>query len=232
MRVIVVRHHSIDEAGFVADAFAARGADLEVCQFPRGGTLPSLDGADHIVVLGAAWSVYEDRISGWIGTEIDWLRSADAAGIPVLGICFGAQVLTAALGGTVEAAERAEIGWITVETLAPELIEPGPWLEFHHDRCLPPAGARLLARNDLCVQAFSLRQHLAVQFHPEVDGAQVARWMAGPAREEAERAGQDADQLVERSEAEESQAARRAERFVDAALRIAREAVPATVTRR
>jgi len=224
MQVMVVRHHRIDEAGFVADAFAARGAEIGVHQFPRGGDLPPLDGIDHVVVLGAVWSVYEDRISDWIGAELDWLRAADQAGIPVLGICFGAQVLTTALGGSVEPAARGEVGWTTVETFAPDLIEPGPWLEFHHDLCVPPDGARLLARNDLCVQAYSLRQHLAVQFHPEVDGAQVARWLDGAGRAEAERSGEDPDELVARSHAEEPRAAARASRLVDAALQIAGEA--------
>jgi GMP synthase-like glutamine amidotransferase len=221
MRVVVVRHHAIDEAGFIADAFEARGAEVAVHQFPKGGPLPALDGVDHIVVLGAAWSVYEERISGWIGDELDWLRAADAAGIPVLGICFGAQALTAALGGQVEAAPHSEVGWTTVETLDPALIEPGPWLEFHHDRCIPPPGARLLARNELCVQAFSLRQHLAVQFHPEVDAAQVRLWLNDGGKAEAERAGQDPDKLIAQSEAEEPQAALRAGRLVAAALRIA-----------
>jgi GMP synthase-like glutamine amidotransferase len=221
MRVIVVRHHAIDDAGFIADAFLARGAELVVHQFPKGGALPALDGVDHVVVLGAAWSVYEERISPWIGAELDWLRSADAAGIPVLGICFGAQALTAALGGEVEAAPRSEVGWTTVETLAPEEIEPGPWLEFHHDRCLPPPGARLLARNELCVQAFTIGPHLAVQFHPEVDAAQVSRWLADGGKAEAERAGQDAEALIAQSKAEEPQAAERADRLVAAAIRLA-----------
>jgi len=222
MRVIVVRHHAIDEAGFIADAFRARGAELTVHQFPKGGPLPALDDVDHIVLLGAAWSVYEERISGWIGEELDWLRAADAAGIPVLGICFGAQALTAALGGEVEAAPRSEVGWTMVETLDPDLIEPGPWLEFHHDRCLLPPGARLLARNELCVQAFTIGPHLAVQFHPEVDAAQVSLWLADGGKAEAERAGQDPDKLIAESKAEEPQAALRADRLVAAALELAR----------
>src|SRR6266436_5123123 len=106
MRVIVVRHHAIDEAGFIADAFAARGAELSVHQFPKGGPLPPLDDVDHVVILGAVWSVYEDAISDWIDAELDWIRAVDAAGIPVLGICFGAQALTDALGGRVERAPR------------------------------------------------------------------------------------------------------------------------------
>lgn len=222
MRVIVVRHHGIDEAGFIADAFRARGAELSVHLFPHDGPLPSLDGVDHVVVLGAVWSVYEDRISAWIGDELDWLRLADAAGVPVLGICFGAQALTAALGGTVEASPRMEVGWTTIETLDPQVIEAGPWLEFHGDRCLPPPAARLLARNDLCAQAFSIGPHLAVQFHPEVDGGQLSRWLTDGGRAEAERAGQDPDKLIAETEAEEPRAAQRADRLVGAAIELAR----------
>ncbi len=221
MRVIVLRHHAIDDAGFIADAFRARGAELSVHLFPKEGPLPPLDGVDHVIVLGAVWSVYEDHISDWIGAELDWIRQADAAGIPVLGICFGAQALTAALGGQVERAPRMEIGWTTVETLEPGLIEEGPWLEFHGDVCLPPPHARLLARNDLCIQAFSVGPHLAVQFHPEVDGAQLSRWLTDDARAEAEQAGQDPDKLVAQTEAEEREAAARADRLVAAALRLA-----------
>jgi GMP synthase-like glutamine amidotransferase len=221
MRVMVVRHHRIDEAGFVADAFAARGAEVRTHLFPREGPLPALDGVDHVVVLGASWSVYDERISDWMGAELDWLRAADAAGVPVLGICFGAQALTVALGGQVEAAPRSEIGWVTVSTAVPDVIEPGPWLQFHGDRCLPPPGSRVLASNEVCIQAYSVGPHLAVQFHPEVDGAQVGRWLAGGGRAEARRAGQDPDALLARSLAEEPAAALRAERLVAAALRLA-----------
>jgi GMP synthase-like glutamine amidotransferase len=221
VHVVAVRHHRIDEAGFIADAFGARGAEVRTHQFPREGPLPALDGVDHVVVLGADWSVYDTQIADWLGAELDWLRAADAAGIPVLGICFGAQALTVALGGQVEAAPRSEIGWVTVESTDPELVEPGPWLEFHGDRCLPPPDARVLARTELCVQAFSLGQHLAVQFHPEVDGAQVGRWLANGGRAEAERAGQDPDALLARTVAEEPAAAQRADRLVAAALRLA-----------
>ena len=224
MHVVAVRHHRIDEAGFIADAFVARGAEVRVHQFPREGPLPALDGVDHLVVLGADWSVYDDRIADWMSAELGWLRAADAAGIPVLGICFGAQALTVALGGQVEAAPRSEIGWVTVSTVAADLIEPGPWLEFHGDRCVPPPGARVLASNDLCVQAFSHGPHLAVQFHPEVDEAQVSRWLASGGRAAAERAGQDPDALLAKTAAEEPAAALRADRLVAAALRLADDA--------
>jgi GMP synthase-like glutamine amidotransferase len=227
MRVIVIRHHDIDEAGFIADAFAARGADLAVHLVPDDGPLPPLDGADHVVVLGAAWSLYDEAtVGGWIGAELDWLREADRRGIPVLGICFGAQALSAAHGGQVTPASQPEIGWYEVKSAAPDVIEPGPWLEFHQDQCLPPPGARVLARTDVCVQAFALRASLAVQFHPEVDGAQLKRWLDDGAAGAARKAGQDPARLLAQTIAEEPAAAARADRLVAAALRLAAAARP------
>jgi GMP synthase-like glutamine amidotransferase len=222
MRVIVVRHHEVDEAGFIADAFAARGAQLSTHLFPGDGPLPSLDGVDHIVVLGAVWSVYDEAtIGSWIGAELDWLRQADRAGVPVLGICFGAQALSAAHGGQVTAAPRKEVGWTMIESLDPDIIEPGPWLEFHGDQCVPPAEATILARNEVSVQAFTLRGNLAVQFHPEVDGPQLERWLTDGGRAEAERAGRDPEKFLAQTIAEEPAAAARADRLVAAALRLA-----------
>jgi GMP synthase-like glutamine amidotransferase len=224
MRVVVVRHHEEDSPGFVADAFEARGAHLTGLLFPKDGPLPEPVGIDHVILLGADFSVYDQGAARtWIAEELAWLRQVDAAGVPVLGICFGAQALAAAFGGRVEPAAHREVGWTLVESLDPDLIPPGRWLEFHGDSFLPPAGARVLARNDLGVQAFALGRHLAVQFHPEVDGAQLGRWLQGSGRDQAERAGQDPDRLLAKTVMAEPVAKRRADRLVEAALRLAKE---------
>ena len=219
MRVVVIRHHDVDSAGFIAAAFEARGAALAVHLFPDDGPLPAPDGVDHVVVLGAISSVNDP--DPWIAAELDWLREADQAGVPVLGICFGAQALCAALGGRVEAMDRKEIGWALVESLDHGLVPAGPWLEFHGDRCLLPAGAEVLARNEVAVQAFRLGRHLAVQFHPEVDGPQLKRWLDGGGTAEMERQGLDADQFLADTIREEPVARERADRLVTAALRLA-----------
>jgi GMP synthase-like glutamine amidotransferase len=227
MRVAVVKHHEIDDAGFIADAFAARGAGLSVHLYPDDGALPALDGLDHVVVLGAAWSVYDhQKVGHWIDAELDWLRAADAAAVPVLGICFGAQALCTALGGEVTRAARREIGWTVIEAdRGGGLIEPGPWLEFHSDECLLPAMATPLAWTDVCVQAFAVGPHLGVQFHPEVDGAQLDRWLRAGGDAEARAAGQDPAALLARTVAEEPRAAQRAGRLVATARALA---APAT----
>ena len=174
MRVTVVRHHEEDSAGFIGHAFASRGAELAEHLFPKEGPLPEPGALDHVVLLGANFSVYEEGPNAdWIAEELAWLRRADEAGVPVFGICFGAQALAAAFGGRVGPAARREVGWTVVDTLDPALIPAGRWLEFHGDQCYPPPRATLLARNALGVQAFALGRHLAVQFHPEVDEAQL-----------------------------------------------------------
>ena len=218
MRVLVIRHHDVDTAGFIADAFEARGASLDVHLFPDHGALPGIGGVDHIVVMGSVSSVNDP--DPWIAEELAWIRAADQAGVPVLGICFGAQALCAALGGRVEAMPVKEVGWFTVTSADEDAVPAGPWLEFHEDHCVLPAGAAVLARNDAAVQAFRIGRHLAVQFHPEVDGPQLKRWLDSMGTAEVESIGLDPDQFLADTIREEPASRARADRLVAAALRL------------
>lgn len=220
MNVAVLRHHAEDSFGFVGCRLEARGARLAVYDATATGGLPDPAAVDAAVVLGAAWSV-NDRgtVGAWIDAETAWLRAADSRGVPVLGICFGAQLMAACYGGAVERAPRPEIGWSTIRPVPPPGglpgIGPGPWLEFHEDRCLLPPGAELLASNQAGVQAYRLRRNLAVQFHPEVDGAALAKWLDAGGSKAAIEAGTDPDAFLAETFAEEPEAASRAARLVD-----------------
>jgi GMP synthase-like glutamine amidotransferase len=223
MHVTVVRHHAEDSPGLIGAAFEARGARITTHLFPDEGALPAAGDADHVVVLGAVPSVYDDGPAhGWIAEELGWLRRADEAGVPVFGICFGAQSLCAALGGRVVAAARKEIGWTLIDSYDPDLVPVGPWLQFHGDTCLPPSRAKVLARNETGVQAFTIGRHLAVQFHPEVDGVQLQRWLDAGAGERARQAGQDPDAFLAETVMQEPAARARADALVAAAVLLAR----------
>jgi GMP synthase-like glutamine amidotransferase len=223
VRVAVVRHHAEDSAGFIADAFEAAGAEITTYLFPEEDGLPDLTGIDHVILLGAIPSVYDEGAAkGWITEELAWLRKADEAGVPVFGVCFGAQALCAMRGGEVVPAARKEVGWITVDSDDPAAIPAGPWLLFHGDVCLPPPDATVLARNETGVQAFAIGRHLAVQFHPEVDEAQLQLWMEAGGRDEALRAGVDPRQMLTETAAQEPASKARAEALVATALRLAR----------
>lgn len=222
MRVLVIRHHETDDPGFLADAFAARGWQVDTHLYPAEGPLPPPADFDHVVLLGAAYAIYDNGpYASANQAELRWLRDVGESLVPVLGVCFGAQALTVAYGGKVVPAPVKEIGWTTIDTVDAGLIPAGPWLEFHGDMCRPPPDARVLASTPLCVQAFTLGRDLAVQFHPEVDGGQLKRWLESGGRAEAEAAGTDADALLDRTIAEEPAAARRADHLIDVALRLA-----------
>jgi GMP synthase-like glutamine amidotransferase len=177
---VVVQTQDDAPAGLVGEWAAARGLALDTVRVDRGEPLPDPRGRAFAVVLGSSASVARPEVD-WVVRVVEWLREADAAGLPVLGICFGAQALAAALGGRVHRLADREIGWVQVESADADLIAPGPWLTWHEDGIELPPLAYELARNAFGVQAFCHCRHLAVQFHPEATPAIAADWARGDA---------------------------------------------------
>ena len=185
MRALVVQHHHDGGAGLFGEHLVARGYELvEQLVMQPGSThsdepFPDPELFDLIVPLGSVYGVYEhDVIGSWVHREVDLLRTAHQAGVPVFGICFGAQSLTTALGGRVEKAPTYEVGWHRYDTDLPDTIAAGPWFTWHGDRCFLPDGVTELARNELCPQAFRQGRSVGVQFHPEATRELVAGWAA------------------------------------------------------
>jgi GMP synthase-like glutamine amidotransferase len=96
--------------------------------------------------------------------------------VPVLGLCYGGQVLAAVLGARVGPAPVAELGWRVIDTDDPDLVPAGPWLEWHFERFETPPAATELARTADATQAFRIGPHLGVQFHPEATVEIVTGW--------------------------------------------------------
>ncbi|MFI7400839.1 type 1 glutamine amidotransferase [Streptomyces sp. NPDC049541] len=228
MRALVVQHDHTTEPGLVGARLTERGYDLEVVtvvpehrHHTPDVTFDFPDAADWdlVVSLGAPWSVYDETaIGSWIGGELALLRKAHHLGIPVLGVCFGAQALTTALGGSVEPSPRPEIGWTEIDTYDPSLVGRGPWMQWHYDRCALPPGAEELARNEVGVQAFRVGRSLGVQFHPEITLWMLRGWLATGGEQEALRHGVDPDQLLALSSDLEPVARANARNLVDGFL--------------
>ncbi len=151
---------------------------------------PGLDTYDALVILGGPMNVDEVDLHPHLDTEVELVREAMARGIPVLGICLGAQLIAKALGADVRPNPVKEIGWYDV-TLTPE-GEVDPVLghlgvtekifQWHGDTFDIPEGAVHLARSPSCEnQAFRHGNNVyGFQFHLEVDEPLIKRWFDVP----------------------------------------------------
>ncbi|MFN8072720.1 MAG: type 1 glutamine amidotransferase [Mycobacterium sp.] len=161
-------------------------------------TFPDPLDYDVIVPLGARWAAYDEGVP-WIADESAMVRRALDAGVGVLGVCFGGQLLAQALGGTVARSPEPEVGWYDVHSDDPALVPPGPWFQWHFDRLTPPPGAVEVARNARATQAFVRGRALGLQFHPEVDTALVQQWIDEDHGGDITALGMDADELTART---------------------------------
>ena len=226
MRALVIVHDPGSDSVLVGDRLRHHGFDLHEVMIttevgdPTGSAAPDVLGEptdyDLILPMGSNYSVYDTAtIGGWIGDELDFLRRADAADVPVLGICFGSQALAAALGGHVVRSEQQQVGWTPLAVDDGWGLPGGPWMQWHYDRFEPPADATVIARDHVGVQAFTVRRHLGVQFHPEVTYDHVRSWVDSGGRDELVRVGVDPDQLLADTAANAPDAASRTARLVD-----------------
>jgi len=175
MTALILQHGDSGPPGVLGDWAAARGIELEIHHAQSGAPLPALNGQAFIASLGSPHNPADLHIPE-VAAELAYVEQAIARDIPVLGLCFGGQMLAKALGGEIEKAPHPELGWHAIDSAAPEIVPPGPWLQWHFDRFTVPTGAELLATSAAGPQAFTHGRHLGVQFHPESTIEIVRSW--------------------------------------------------------
>ena len=187
MKALFIQHDHVSPTGPVSERLRYHGFEIderEVVSVENFKTpnvefeFPDWRDYDLIIPMGSPWGVWDDACIGkWLLPEIEWVREAVTANKPVFGICFGGQLVSRAMGGTVAPGPKAEIGWTWISTEKPELVGPGPWFQFHYDRWTVPAGATEIARTPVASQAFTINKTLAMQFHPEFDAFALEGWL-------------------------------------------------------
>lgn len=220
-RLLLIAHDHLSPGGAVEARFEERGYQVERAlvvpehRFEDPGVdfdFPDPRDYDAVLVLGALWGVYSEEVASWVKPELELLQTADEAGVPVFGICFGGQMLAQAHGGDVAPSPVPEIGPHSVSGI-PEVA--GVWMQWHYDRFEPPAEATVIGRNAAAAQAFVLRRNLAVQFHPEVDADGLAGWLGNGGADSAVRRGLDPEVLLDHVRALDPEIRPRAAALVD-----------------
>jgi GMP synthase-like glutamine amidotransferase len=200
-KLLVIEHDPAGPVGTIGAYLESLGCELTVLTITNGSSISDVvysdpEHFDGVVGLGSFEAVYDtDAIGSWVGREIDFLRRVHEADIAYLGVCFGAQAMAAALGGTVQLAPELEIGWTHFTSLDPS-VPAGPWLTWHHDCFTVPPGATELARSPVCSQAYMLRRTLCIQTHPEATRDTVAGWIDACGVDYVEEHGIDTDEIL------------------------------------
>jgi GMP synthase (glutamine-hydrolysing) len=213
LRVLVVQNEGASPPGLISAWLDDQAADVSVLRIDLQEQDVDPREYQMIVPLGSEFPAY-DESRAFVVRSRRLLERAIEADVPVLGVCFGGQLLAKVLGGQAFRAAESEIGWIRVRSRDPELVSEGPWFQWHFDSFTTPPGATLIAETDAGPQAFVHGRHLGVQFHPEVTPEIMENWV-GTYRHELDEEGVDPDALLEETQ-------RRAEQSREASLRLLR----------
>lgn len=172
----VLQHVAFEHPGLITEIAAARGVGLDVRRMDLGEEIPALSEVEGLVAMGGPMGALDDARHPNLPAERALLAAATRAGLPVLGIRLGAQLLAAGLGVTVTRGPALELGFGTIEIVTDDPVLGGagtsaPVLHWHQDTFTVPSAAVLLARSTAYPhQAFRLGSRAyGLQFHIEIN---------------------------------------------------------------
>jgi GMP synthase-like glutamine amidotransferase len=213
LRALILQHEDPTPPGHVADWLSARGGAGDIYRIDLEERDVDLETYDMIASLGSEFAAFDDSHE-FVPRETRLLERAVEAGVAVLGLCFGGQLLARVLGGHGFRADESEIGWLPVRSRDPDTVPEGPWFQWHFDSFTVPDGAELLAESDVGPQAFTAGPHLGLQFHPEVNVDIMDEWVR-VYRHELDADGVDPDALLDETKRRAADSERMAWKLFD-----------------
>ncbi|MCU4628556.1 glutamine amidotransferase [Acinetobacter variabilis] len=184
--VYAIQHLAFEDLGAWEDVFYQLGLRVRYFEAGIDDLRKAYEYTGLTIILGGPIGVYETEDYPFLQQEIDLLKVRLEKNLPTLGICLGAQLIAHALGAKVYAGHSKEIGWSKLTLLAAENnplqhLKNIEVLHWHGDTFDLPEQAELLASSNLYPnQAFRLGSNiLALQFHPEVAGDSLEKWLVG-----------------------------------------------------
>jgi GMP synthase-like glutamine amidotransferase len=195
MGVLVLQHIACEPPGAYEDVLRGQGWSLMRVELDEGEPLPDWRLFDALIVMGGPMSANDDAALPWLRAEKGLIAQSVRAGLPVWGVCLGAQLLAASLGARVYTGSRPEVGVCSVELTQAAERDPVfaclprvlPTLQWHGDSFDLPEGAILLAGSTRYPnQAFRVGElAYGLQFHLEASEQMASEWLALPAYAEA-----------------------------------------------
>jgi GMP synthase (glutamine-hydrolysing) len=218
-RLLVFQHVAAEPLGTLDPLIRRRGHRIRFVNFEREPDAePEVERYRGLIVLGGPMNVEDQARRPHLGTELRAIERMLAQGKPVLGICLGAQLLAHVLGAPIRRLDRAEIGWYELRTSPAGQSDPllgalgprSPVFQWHSYGFDLPHGAEHLAASEAWPnQAFRVGEAAyGFQFHLEMDGPLIERWLNHPAyRDELAASGLPHDADVIRAQTAERIAA-------------------------
>jgi GMP synthase (glutamine-hydrolysing) len=189
-KLLVFQHVATEPLGHLDPLLRSSGVRIRYVNFGREPRAePDVRRYDGLVVLGGPMNVDQADRMPHLHFEMSAIRDAMSLGLPVLGICLGAQLLAQAMGGIVHPNPVPEIGWYRLHTRPAAHDDrlfshfehrPNYVFQWHAYTFATPPGAVSLAWTRNCRnQAYRLGDRAwGLQFHLEADEALIGRWLA------------------------------------------------------
>jgi len=198
-RILVIQHNLDDHLNELAVPLMEAGLTIDSWDV-ENAPAPTTDisGYDGIISLGAIAGVLDEEQHDWMPIERKMFEHALELEMPLLGICFGSQLLASAAGAQVYKVHTPEVGWTKVnmdanaswDSVMSALGDNPEVFHFHYDTFDLPAGSELYGVTGDIRQAFKVGPKAwGMQFHIEVGLAAMHSWFATYGREFEKLAG-------------------------------------------